>query len=294
MVSSLGNQTLPEEIIEDIKSSLERKTLLQDAPAPQEPQKGRRHLFLRKAASYAAMILLALILAVVVYQILGPTEVSNAPHIAHLQPKQEIKIQPGNENEQINESTREQTTVASDTTSRQPDFLKTFDVKIELVTDQPDLVTSVIGNCAEHFSLDYIGPQNSISKTASLSLGRNELEFLFSQIDSVLSDKSQFRAELNYNKENIIVENLKFNRFAEFFNSETSEKTFASIRQAETISRLDNTQLARDIESETGAGINLSRIPKPVLTSDIETLPEKEPVTSPEKFFLTIKVKNLN
>lgn len=296
LVGSFGNQTPPEEIIEDIKSALERKTLLQDAPLPEEPHKGRRQLFLRKVISYAAMILLGLILAAVVYKITGPAEISNEPEFARRETQQKIEMQAGEDTDtpQAGDKAEQRPAVAADTAAQQPDFLKNFDVKIELATPAPDMVASVINSCTEHFSLDVVGPLNSLNETASLSVGRGELEFLLSQIDSVLPDKSEFRAELNYDGEKIIVDDLSFSRFAEFFNGDNSKEIAAAVKQAEAFSRLSNTMLAREIDSEIGADVALSRIPKPVLTSDIENSPEQETVSPQEKFFLTLRVKELD
>jgi len=287
LVNSLGNQSPPEEIIEDIKSALERKTLLQETPARSEPAKGRRELFMRKVVSYAAVILLGAILGTVVYEIIGPTEISNEPQIARRELQQKIEIQPGSESTQ---PAKEQSAVATSETMQQPDFLKTFEVKVELSTTQPELIASVINNCAKHFPLNFVGPQTSFGNTATLSLGENELEFLLSEINSVLPDKSGFRAELNYGSESTVVENLSFSRFVEFFGSGSPSEIIASTHRAEVSNQLEQTELTRSIESTLTERQDLSKIPKPVLTSDIESSLKKDLQPTTEKIFITIEV----
>ena len=62
----------PGDLLEQIKQSLERKTLLQEQPASPKRAAGVVHLAFRKLVAAAAMIALVAVLGAVVYQIVAP------------------------------------------------------------------------------------------------------------------------------------------------------------------------------------------------------------------------------
>ncbi|OHB67959.1 MAG: hypothetical protein A2Y76_01195 [Planctomycetes bacterium RBG_13_60_9] len=72
MISSLPMAEAPVDMLERIKESLERRTLLQDQPLPARRSAGAWHLAFRQLVSAAAVIALLGVLGVVVYQIVRP------------------------------------------------------------------------------------------------------------------------------------------------------------------------------------------------------------------------------
>ncbi|MBN2131961.1 MAG: hypothetical protein JW741_20840 [Sedimentisphaerales bacterium] len=72
LVSAMPRAEAPGEMLEQIHVSLERRTLLAEAPAPPRVSAGTWHLMLRKSLAAAAMIALLAVLGVVVYNILAP------------------------------------------------------------------------------------------------------------------------------------------------------------------------------------------------------------------------------
>jgi hypothetical protein len=72
LVGSLPSAEAPPEIIEGVKSSLERRTLLGEQAKHFEERRGARHLLARKVLAAAAMVGLLAALAAVIYTIVAP------------------------------------------------------------------------------------------------------------------------------------------------------------------------------------------------------------------------------
>ncbi len=84
LLSSLPVAEAPPQIVENVKASLARRTLLGKEPSAFDEQIGARHLLGRRVFAAAAMLGLVAILTVVVYSIIAPT-VSNTPSAAERQ-----------------------------------------------------------------------------------------------------------------------------------------------------------------------------------------------------------------
>jgi hypothetical protein len=72
-LSSLPVAEAPPQILENVKASLARRTLLGEEPSAYDEQIGARHLLGRKVFAAAAMLGLVAILIAVVYSIIAPT-----------------------------------------------------------------------------------------------------------------------------------------------------------------------------------------------------------------------------
>jgi hypothetical protein len=79
LVGSLPSAEAPPSLLYDIKSSLERRTLLEGMAENRERKKGARQLIFRKLVTAAAMIALAGGLVIVIYDILAPVSRPEAP-----------------------------------------------------------------------------------------------------------------------------------------------------------------------------------------------------------------------
>jgi hypothetical protein len=73
LLSSLPVAEAPLQILENVKASLARRTLLGEEPSAFDEQIGARHLLGRKVFAAAAMLGLVAVLAAVVYSIVAPT-----------------------------------------------------------------------------------------------------------------------------------------------------------------------------------------------------------------------------
>jgi hypothetical protein len=80
LVGALPRAEAPAEMLDQIKFTLERRSLLDERPAAAGVSAGRRHLIARKLVAAAAMIALLGVLGAVVYQILAPVP-SSGPRI---------------------------------------------------------------------------------------------------------------------------------------------------------------------------------------------------------------------
>jgi len=81
LISSLPPAEAPAEILEQIKSALERKTLLSESPVSVKTGRGARHLMIRRVVAAAVMIGLFLGLAAVVYTIVAPVSPQGSPQL---------------------------------------------------------------------------------------------------------------------------------------------------------------------------------------------------------------------
>ena len=79
LLTSLPNESAPDGTLDEIKTTLERRTLLDAQSKTYDERAGAKHLFMRKALSYAAMFILVGILAGVIYNIISTEEVE-IPH----------------------------------------------------------------------------------------------------------------------------------------------------------------------------------------------------------------------
>ncbi len=79
LISVLPRAEAPDEMLEQIKLLLERRTLLGDRPASSSGRAGAWHLRIRHLTAAAAMIALVGVLAVVVYQIVAPVTPVESP-----------------------------------------------------------------------------------------------------------------------------------------------------------------------------------------------------------------------
>ena len=79
---SLPPAEAPGDMLEQIRQSLERKTLLQEQPASARRSAGVIHLVFRKFVAAAAMIALLAVLGAVVYQVVAPVSNTGLPPLA--------------------------------------------------------------------------------------------------------------------------------------------------------------------------------------------------------------------
>jgi hypothetical protein len=83
---SLPPAEAPGDMLEQIRQSLERKTLLQEQPVSARRSAGVIHLVFRKFVAAAAMISLLAVLGAVVYQIVAPVPGSGVPPVVTMKP----------------------------------------------------------------------------------------------------------------------------------------------------------------------------------------------------------------
>lgn len=79
LVSVLPRAEAPDDMVEQIRLSLERRTLLGERPMPSDGRAGKWHLRIRHLTAAAAMIALLGVLGLVVYQIVSPVPTTQTP-----------------------------------------------------------------------------------------------------------------------------------------------------------------------------------------------------------------------
>jgi len=86
LISSLPQAEAPAGMVDDIKASLARRTLLGEQAVAVGKRAGARELFVRKVLTAAAMIALVAALGAVIYTIVAPEPAPKRPTVANLQP----------------------------------------------------------------------------------------------------------------------------------------------------------------------------------------------------------------
>ena len=86
LISSLPQAEAPAGMVDDIKASLARRTLLGEQAVAVGERAGARELFIRKVLTAAAMIALIAALGAVIYTIVAPEPAPTRPTVANLQP----------------------------------------------------------------------------------------------------------------------------------------------------------------------------------------------------------------
>jgi len=92
LLNALPRAEAPAGLFEDIKSALERKSLLGDQPQYFNERAGARHLFFRKLLTVAALLALFALLATVIYNIVAPEPLERSAIIASQPPATEETI----------------------------------------------------------------------------------------------------------------------------------------------------------------------------------------------------------
>lgn len=88
MFCALPPAEAPGDLLEQIRQSLERKTLLQEQPGSARRSAGVMHLVFRKFVAAAAMVALLAVLGGVVYQVLAPVSNTETPLVVATSPAQ--------------------------------------------------------------------------------------------------------------------------------------------------------------------------------------------------------------
>ena len=272
LISSLPAAKAPQEMLENIKASLERKTLLTQQSCDFSGRSGQRELMFRKLMTAAAMIGLVAILATVIYTIVKPqpkpqrtltVKTSQPTAEIILAPKTNLKA-PAEQKQQI---------------AKAPLIENLFTGRLELKTRYIADAEKIIVNAAKQNNLS----DNFISVEAEnnvfiLKCSKKALASLLVDINSlwVDIDSAKLFVDCPQTSQTAAVDSVTAQQIADIANQETDKKR---VEIAKAFSFLNNLSVT---STEKSPLATLDRdysdilvlpnaIPKPILTSSAET-----------------------
>jgi hypothetical protein len=273
LLNALPCEKAPDNMIIDIKASLERRTLLNANAFATEKTSGAAHLFVRRFLTFAAVFILFAALAFVIYNILGPKPISlnrnkialRKNEITESSPTPEPKITP--------------VVVAAEST----DFI----AELALKTDKPLALTAALKRAAKDNSIDI-----------NTTVGKDDVFVIHCsprRFDLFVRDISPAWQNLQNAELKIAVDNEKTFLLADVSLKQILDLTVVENQPSRlTLARdfaIDNSlrRLNDSPESEPQSPLLLPA-PQPVLTTGPQKKDNTESHDSPGNVKLTIKI----
>lgn len=308
LVGSLPFDEAPAGMVENIKASLERRTLLGQRPSDLDDRAGARHLLIRRVVASAAMIVLIGALAVVIYTIVAPESIPEKPLIAERSlPAVKVKVEkPSTEHLTVEPTST--TAIAEKPFAATAAAATRFSCRLILKTNTPTVVDAFINRAIEDNDLgEYIGPRNRADKSVyAITASSKSLTSLLDDLKSVWTklDSATLFIETDNTDRQIVIDRVSAEQITEIVNQTGPNKRIEVAKDFavlnETTEMLPGKEVLAAIDNKAA---NLITIPKPVLTAgERPTLRQaqdgeqgqtiKKPVsgTDDEKVYLTIVV----
>jgi len=268
LLESLPIAEAPACMLEDIKSALERKTLLEQSSYGFDEHKGIRHLILRKVLAAAALIAIVAVLVAVVYTILGPQAVPQRPIAVEdakpviLNPVKEVPIAEKPQPTLV--ATAE--VLPDKPTARIVQFAGTLDVKTNSLIVVDEAIKRSIENNGLSQCLKF--EKKDRENTYAISCTRDELSRFVADLKDIwpLFDSAALLVSTAESDEKVRVGNINAEQTAEIVNQASK---FEHIEAAKKFASLNNTLTGAKgtlTAIDDGRG-NLITPPKPLLTS---------------------------
>jgi len=289
LVGSLPREQAPEEMLEEIKESLERRLLLDAHSLHLNAQKGRKNLLLRKVASVAAMVILVAILVLVIYSVIGPERDLKTPvaleyiRIPEKIAKQESGISiVADKQSRLSLATAENLEIRLELSAR--DF-STANGFLKKVLENNGLIQKV-----------WIPVRGDNINIYSVSCNLEKLNVFLADMDKGWYKFDRARLLVNRNKDKNVVaaERISPEQISEIVNQKNSEQQIRVARNISILNDMSNLFPGRKMLTaiDDGQG-NLLVPPKPVLTSGKKDIRSNEGLDK-EIFHLTIVINRIN
>lgn len=308
LVSSLPCAEAPAGMADEIKSTLERRTLLGQNLELYEERRGARHLLFRNVLSAAAMIGLIAVLAAVIYTILAPEGVPEKPVAAEgwKPPTKEIEF--GNGVPSVAKEIEvkvaepaivvaaEKTTAESGVPQMAVAKSMEFSVRLELKTGGSLAVAAYINRAIEDnglFEKETAGYQSDKGKYA-LNCSREAMGLLLADLENVWGrfDSARLFVETGQAGGEVVVGGVSVEQIEEIINEEGIENQIKIAKDFAVLNNMNELLPGREVFAAIeDKRSSLLTIPKPVLTSSAKTLKKgADEVEDGERVYLTIVI----
>jgi hypothetical protein len=270
----------PPQILENVKATLARRTLLGEEPLAFDEQIGARHLFGRKLLAAAAMFSLVAVLAAVVYSIVAPTI-----------PKGQIVA----ERRSI-PKTIDLTEPAPATVVAAP-----FSGRLELQTNTMPAVVGFINRAIEENipSDEWIASdQGEFREPHSLVCSSESFNLLLAQLDDIWGklDSASLFVNTEVFGQKVVIEKVTAEQIADIVNQGDAASRIQVARDFAVLNDISEYLPGREILTAIdNTTVDLITPPKPVLTSNHKTTTKVASGTGAVKnIHLTITVEESN
>lgn len=291
LVSSLPAAEAPVGMVEEIKNSLERRTLLNQEPIQLSRRAGAWNLLARKVLAAAAMIALFAVLALVIYTIVAPQKTEDRPVAVNKAPAIKAPIE---KSEPIVVAAIDEKP-AGETGMLKDSFV--FNGRLELKTNNLIAVDAFINSAAEDNGLwDKVSVDSQGHKSVyTFSCSREALGLLLADLGNIWHrfESAQLSIETDKFGERIFIDAVTAEQIAQITeqdslnNSVRIAKDFAVLN--DITERLPGREILTAIEYTKG---NLITIPRPRLTSGEKTTKKLAgPEEAEKKVNLTLVVE---
>jgi len=289
LVGSLPPAETPDYILEQVKTLMERRTLLNERPLQNGHARGARHLLAHKVLAVAAMIGLVAVLGVVVYTIVAPEGVTDKPVVS------ESWQQPAGVAEEVQLQTS--MTAAVEKPAAEAGAARMgFYGRLELKTSAPIAVDAFVNRAIEdNVLLERANQTREGDKNVyTLSCSREAMSLLLADLEGVWArlDSATLFIETGQVGAAVIVDAVTVEQIDRII----GQDSFAGrIRVAEDFAVLNNmaklTPAKEVLAVIDNTRSDLITIPKPILTSGKERSKRAATKTKNEqKINLTIVV----
>ena len=286
LLQSLPKEQAPADMMNDIKTSLERKTLLSGEMSSFDQQRGAKHLILRKMASIAAVLVLVAMLGVVIYMTVAPQGRSVQSSIS----------------EPIALTASEPALVVTTAEPAKEDAVtveaKPFYARLELKTSQLESIDAIIKK-----SIAEAGLTNKLSGASEQTKGLyviicsgQNLSFLLAEMQKNWNkfDAPTLIVGSDRSEKQIKVKDVTTNQIAEIVRQDTLERSLETAREFALLNKSGiGTMLGNQEMIVDDMATIQKRIPKPKLTWDEAAKISVEDRGSGLRVYLTIVVEEV-
>lgn len=273
LVKSLPRAEAPEGMLEDIKASLERRTLLGEAADSFDERAGARHLFGRKVLTAAAMFGLVAVLAAVVYTIVAPETVTKGPVAVEPVSGPGAKLEMG-----VKSGEAGMVAAARESGAGAAEIGPGFVGRLELTTSRPHMVSAFVNKVIE--AGGFLNQAYQTTATApSIVCGRDDLDMFFEELEGVWAavDSARLFVETGRPDSPVVVDDISPEQVMKVIGQDSFEESISVARDFAFLNSMAESvpgkELLVAIEQET---VGLITAPKPTLTSSAGVV--REPV----------------
>ncbi len=274
LVGSLPRAEAPAEMADEIKTSLERRSLLGQQSLGFDEQAGERHLLVRKVLSAAAMIGLVAILAAVIYTIVGPESVPEKSVVSSdwRRPVREFEVaKPAPSIVATAEKSIDKTIAIA----------KRFNGRVELKTNNLVAVDAFINRAIEDNGLlEYRSPRiRGDTRIHALSCSREALGLLLADLEYVWErfDSATLFVETEQAGGEVVVDAVTAEQITEIVNQDSVKGCIKVAKDFAVLNTMTELLPGKEmLVAVNGRGMDLITIPKPVLTTAVRRPAEGE------------------
>jgi len=306
LVNSLPSTEAPAWLADEIKTTLERRTLLEPPRRYYEEIQGARHLLLRKVLSAAAMIGLLTVLAAVIYTILAPEGAEEKPFVVGdlrrptsdiTAPKPDLGVVKGIESPKpaiasVVETKGSESVAPVAAVEKSIVFIMRLELETGGLLAVRAFISRAIGDNGL-FEREAQAYQNDGGMYA-FSCSREVMGVLLADLRNVWDkfETAKLYVETGHGGDEVVIEGITAEQIAEIIKEDGFEKRMEVAKDFAVLNNMHNLLPGKEIYASMDSDkSDLGVIPKPVLTSGSEAIKRvREEIDDSQKVHLTILI----